>query len=140
MLNQICIAGRLVRDPELRHTNNGNAVASITLAVDRDRKNENGEKETDFIDVVAWRGTAEFMEKYFTKGRVAVVQGRLQIRNWEDKDGNKRRSAEVIADHIYFGDSKKDDATPIDPAAQRRHESLMSMAEIEEDIDSDLPF
>ena len=111
MLNHITIMGRLVRDPELRRTGTGTPVASFTLAVDRDfGKNENGEKETDFIDCVAWRSTAEFVSKYFTKGRMAVAFGKLQIRNWTDNDGNKRRSAEVIADNVYFADSKKDDS------------------------------
>ena len=110
MLNHITIMGRLTRDPELRRTGSGVAVASFTLAVDRDfGKNENGERETDFIDCVAWRQTGEFVSKYFTKGRMAVVSGRLQIRSWTDKDGNKRRTAEVVADNVYFGDSKKDE-------------------------------
>ena len=109
MLNHIVLMGRLTRDPELRRTGSGIAVASFTLAVDRDfGSKESGEKETDFIDIVAWRSTAEFVAKYFTKGRMAVVSGRLQIRNWNDKDGNKRRSAEVVADNVYFGDSKRD--------------------------------
>ena len=109
MLNHIVIMGRLTRDPELRRTGSGIAVASFSLAVDRDfGKNENGERETDFIDCVAWRQTGEFVSKYFTKGRMAVVSGRLQIRSWNDKDGNKRRTAEVVADNVYFGDSKRD--------------------------------
>ena len=109
MLNHITIMGRLTRDPELRRTGSGVAVASFTVAVDRDfGKNENGERETDFIDCVAWRQTGEFVSKYFTKGRMAVVSGRLQIRSWTDKDGNKRRTAEVVADNVYFGDSKRD--------------------------------
>ena len=109
MLNHIVIMGRLTRDPELRRTGSGVAVASFTLAVDRDfGKNENGEKETDFIDCVAWRQTGEYVSKYFTKGRMAVVSGRLQIRSWTDKDGNKRRTAEVVADNVYFGDSRRD--------------------------------
>ena len=109
MLNHITIMGRLTRDPELRRTGSGIAVASFTVAVDRDfGKNENGEKETDFIDCVAWRQTGEFVSKYFTKGRMIVVSGRLQIRSWTDKDGNKRRTAEVVADNCYFGDSKRD--------------------------------
>ena len=110
MLNHIVIMGRLTRDPELRRTGSGVAVASFSLAVDRDfGKNENGERETDFIDCVAWRQTGEFVSKYFTKGRMAVVSGRLQIRSWTDKEGNKRRTAEVVADNVYFGDSKRDD-------------------------------
>ena len=109
MLNHIVIMGRLTRDPELRRTGSGIAVASFTLAVDRDfGKTENGERETDFIDCVAWRQTGEFVSKYFTKGRMAVVAGRLQIRSWNDKDGNKRRTAEVVVDNIYFGGSKRD--------------------------------
>ena len=108
MLNHITIMGRLTRDPELRRTGSGIAVASFTVAVDRDfGKNENGEKETDFIDCVAWRQTGEFVSKYFTKGSMAVVSGRLQIRGWTDKDGNKRRTAEVVADNVYFGESKR---------------------------------
>ena len=109
MLNHIVIMGRLTRDPELRRTGSGVAVTSFSLAVDRDFGNrENGERETDFIDCVAWRQTGEFVSKYFAKGRMAVVSGRLQIRNWTDKEGNKRRTAEVIADNVYFGDSKRD--------------------------------
>ena len=109
MLNHITIMGRLTRDPELRRTGSGIAVASFSVAVDRDfGKNENGEKETDFIDCVAWRNTAEFISKYASKGRMVVVSGRLQIRGWTDKDGNKRRTAEVVADNVYFADSKRD--------------------------------
>ncbi len=109
MLNHIVIMGRLTRDPELRRTGSGVAVASFSLAVDRDFGNrESGERETDFIDCVAWRQTGEFVSKYFTKGRMAVVSGRLQIPNWTDKEGNKRRTAEVVADNVYFGDSKRD--------------------------------
>ena len=109
MLNKIIIMGRLTRDPELRHTQSGTAVASFSLAVDRDFKDKTtGEKSTDFIDIVAWRRTAEFVSRFFTKGRMAVVEGRLQLRDWTDRDGNKRRTAEVIADNVYFGDSKRD--------------------------------
>ena len=108
MLNRIILMGRLTRDPELRHTQSGTAVASFSLAVDRDFKSrDSGEKATDFIDIVAWRNTAEFVSKYFTKGRMAVVEGRLQIRDWTDRDGGKRRSAEVVADNVYFGDTKR---------------------------------
>ncbi len=108
MLNHICVAGRLVRDPELRRTGNGIPVVSFALAVDRDRKNDNGERDVDFIDVVAFRSTAEFVNSYFTKGRMAIVSGRLQIRAWTDNDGNKRRNAEIVAENVYFGDSKKE--------------------------------
>ena len=108
MLNHITIMGRLTRDPELRRTGSGIAVTSFTLAVDRDYKSNSGEKETDFIDCVAWRNTGEFVGKYFTKGRMAVVSGKLQIRGWTDKDGNKRRTAEVLAENVYFADSNKE--------------------------------
>ncbi len=109
MLNQIVIMGRLARDPELRHTQSGTPVATFRLAVDRDFKDKNtGERATDWIDVVAWRGTGEFVSRYFSKGRMAVVEGRLQMRDWTDKDGNRRTSAEVVADNIYFGDSRRD--------------------------------
>ena len=109
MLNHIVIMGRLTRDPELRRTGSGVAVASFTLEVDRDfAPKDGGERETNFIDCVAWRQTGEFVSKYFTKGRMAVVSGRLQIRGWTDKDGNKRRSAEIVADNVYFGDSRRD--------------------------------
>jgi single-strand DNA-binding protein len=104
MLNHITIMGRLTKDVELRRTGTGTAVASFTIACDRDF----GDKETDFIEVTAWKNTAEFAAKYFSKGRMAVVSGRLQIRSWTDKDGNKRKNAEVVAENIYFGDSKKD--------------------------------
>jgi single-strand DNA-binding protein len=107
MLNHITIMGRLTAAPELRRTGSGVAVASFTIACDRDFGG-NGEKETDFVDIVAWRNTAEFVSKYFSKGRMAVVSGRLQIRNWNDKDGNKRKTAEIVADNVYFGDSKND--------------------------------
>ena len=109
MLNHIVLMGRLTRDPELRRTQSGISVASFTLAVDRDfQSRDGGEKQTDFIDIVAWRNTAEFVSKYFIKGQMAVVSGRLQIRDWTDKEGGKRRTAEVVADNVYFGDSKRD--------------------------------
>ena len=109
MLNHIVVMGRLTRDPELRKTASGVSVTSFSVAVDRDFSQQDGKKETDFLDVVAWRNTAEFAAKYFMKGRMAVISGRLQIRNWEDKEGNKRRTAEILAENIYFGDSKKED-------------------------------
>ena len=108
MLNHIVIMGRLTRDPELRRTGSGIAVTSFTVAVDRDFTPNGGERETDFIDCVAWRQTGEFVSKYFQKGSMAVVSGRLQIRGWTDKDGNKRRTAEVVADNVYFGSSKRE--------------------------------
>ena len=144
MLNKIIIMGRLTRDPELRRPASSTAVAGFTLAVDRDFKSQNGEKSTDFIDVVAWRNTAEFVAKYFTKGRMAVVEGRLQIRDWKDKDGNNRRSAEVVAENVYFGDSKRDGAPAGDYAAPMGGyaapvSTTSSFSEIE-DEDGDLPF
>ena len=108
MLNHISLMGRLCKAPELRQTQSGTPVASFTLAVDRDFKpKDGGTRQTDFIDITAWRSTAEFVSKYFSKGSMAVVSGRLQMRDWEDKDGNKRRSAEVVAENIYFGESKR---------------------------------
>ena len=130
MLNKIIIMGRLTRDPEMRHTQNGTAVASLTLACDRDFKPQNGEKETDFVDVVVWGKTAEFAANYFTKGRMAIVEGRLQVRNWQDKDGNKRKTTEVVADRMYFGDSKQEGKKQLAPADD--------FCEIEDD--GDLPF
>ena len=129
MLNRCIIMGRLTRSPELRRTQSGKAVTSVTLAVDRDFKGQNGEKETDFIDIVAWGNTAEFLCNYFSKGRMTVVEGRLQIRDWTDKDGGKRRSAEIVAERIYFADSKRDQ----EAAAPQAFE------ELDED-DGDLPF
>lgn len=145
MLNHIVLMGRLTRDPELRRTGSGTPVASFAIAVDRDFKNDNGEKETDFIDVVTWRNTAEFVSKYFTKGRMAVVSGRLQVRPWTDKEGNKRRSYEVVADNVYFGDSKKDDGgnygssynAPGFPAPAMNEPTDFAVVE---DDGSDLPF
>ena len=144
MLNRIILMGRLTRDPELRRTGSGTAVTSFSLAVDRDFKSQSGEKETDFIDIVAWRNTAEFVSKYFTKGRMAIVEGRLQIRDWKDKDGNNRRSAEVVADNVYFGDSKRDGAPSGDYTAPMGGyaapvNTTSSFSEID-DEDGDLPF
>ena len=117
MLNRIVVMGRCGKDPEIRMTQKGTAVASVTLAVDRDYSADQN-KETDWIDVVAFGKTAEFVEKYFSKGQMAVVSGRLQIRNWDDKDGNKRRSAEILADHVYFGEGKKDRAETYEPQGE----------------------
>lgn len=135
MLNRIVLMGRLTRDPELRKTQSDTPVCSFSLAVDRDYKKEGEKKETDFIDIVAWRSTAEFVRNYFAKGRMAVVEGRLQIRDWTDKDGGKRRSAEVIADRVYFGDSKPDGK----PASRGIDVSASDFAEISEE-DGELPF
>ena len=132
MLNRIIVMGRMTRDPELRRTNSGTAVASFTVAVDRDFKSQSGEKETDFIDIVAWRNTAEFVSKYFSKGRMAVVEGRLQLRDWTDKEGNKRRTAEIVADSVYFGDSKRDGGDTVQSEPQG------DFSEIEDD--GHLPF
>lgn len=116
MLNHIVTMGRLTRDPELRHTQSGLPVCSFSIACDRDYKGADGEKATDFLDIVAWRQTAEFVSKYFTKGRMAVVDGRLQLRDWTDRDGNKRRSAEIVANSVNFGDSKPKDRDQAAPA------------------------
>lgn len=131
--------GRLTRDPELRRTGSGTAVSSFSIAVDRDFKGQGGEKETDFIDIVAWRNTAEFVSKYFTKGRMAVVEGRLQIRDWKDKEGNNRRSAEVVADNVYFGDSKRDGDAVGGSYTGGQTAQSGGFNEIDED-DGELPF
>ena len=110
MLNHITLQGRLTRDPELRRTQSGTAVASFTLAVERDAKAQDGTRHTDFIDCVAWRGTGEFVSKYFSKGQMAIVEGRLELRDWTDREGNKRRNAEVNVASVYFGESKKSGA------------------------------
>lgn len=134
MLNHITLAGRLVKNPELRRTQNGTAVASFTLACERDFKNESGDREVDFIDCVAWRKTAELVSGYFTKGRMAIVSGRMQIRGWTDKDGNRRKSAEILVDNIYFGDSK-----PQAEEAATEATGAEPYSEIAED-DDQLPF
>ncbi len=131
MLNKIVCMGRLTKNPELRRTATGKAVASFTIAVDRDYKSESGERETDFINVVAWGSTGEFVEKFFGRGKMAVVFGRLQIRQWTDRDGNKRYAAEIVADSVYFGDSKREEsAQPAAPA--EAYETLND--------DTELPF
>ena len=146
MLNHITIMGRLTKDPELRRTGSGVAVTSFTVAVDRDIANKDtGERETDFIDCVAWRGTGEFVDKHFKKGSMAVVSGRLQIRSWTDKDGNKRRNAEVVADNVYFGDSKKDfdSATSLEQTVQDFRKNMERPAQAFQQIDipdAELPF
>lgn len=137
MLNKIILMGRLTRDPELRRAESGAAVTSFALAVDRDFKSRSGEKETDFIDIVAWKAAAEFVSKYFTKGRMAVVEGRLQIRDWTDKSGGKRRSAEVVAERVYFGDTRGQDGRRAAGAAV--DVSADDFAEISEE-DGELPF
>ena len=114
MLNKIVIMGRLTSDPEIRQTGSGKNVANFSVAVDRDFKNQNGERETDFIDCVAWGSTGDFVGKYFAKGSMIAVSGRLQVRNWEDNNGNKRKSAEIVAEIVYFGGSKQSD-TAADP-------------------------
>ncbi len=139
MLNHITIMGRLTRDPELRRTNTGKAVTSFTLAVDRDYAEKGAERETDFIECVAWRGTAEFVDKYFGRGQMAVVSGRLQIRDWEDKGGNRRRSAEVVADNVYFGEQKRDAGANGAPSYGVKPAPASVFAMLE-DEDSQLPF
>ena len=144
MLNHIVLMGRLTRDPELRYTGSNIPVASFTVAVDRDfGKGE--ERATDFINVVAWRQTGEFVSKYFTKGRMIVVSGRLQIRSWTDKEGNKRRTAEVVADNCYFGDSNKreGDSSYSAPAAYGSYSAPAAPASdfaMLADDDAQLPF
>lgn len=144
MLNRIIIAGRMTADPELRRTQSGTAVSSFTLAVDRDFKNQNGEKETDFINCVAWKGSAEFASNYFSKGQMAIVDGRLQMREWADKDGNKRRSVEVIADNVYFGERKREEQNDYtrqvwpEPKAENTLQESEQFTEI--DSDGPLPF
>ncbi|NCC68583.1 MAG: single-stranded DNA-binding protein [Clostridia bacterium] len=148
MLNHIVLMGRLTRDPELRYTQSGTAVASFSIAVDRDfASKEGGERQTDFIDCVAWRQTGEFVSKFFTKGSMAVVSGRLQIRDWQDKEGNKRRSAEVVADNVYFGESKHRDggdsgfreSAPAAGGFAGRESKGSAFSEIDSG-DGDLPF
>lgn len=133
MLNHITLMGRLTRDPELRRTGSGIAVASFTLAVDQDYKSQNGERGVDFINIVAWRGTAEFAEKYFEKGQMAVISGRLSTRNYEDKNGNKRTAYEVVASNIYFCGSKSNAGNSETDAAPQTFDPFM-------DDDSDIPF
>ena len=142
MLNRIVLMGRLTKNPELRHTQSGTPVASFSLAVDRDFKDkQTGEKATDFIDIVAWRQTAEFVSRFFTKGRMAVGEGRLQLRDWTDRDGNKRRTAEVLAEHVYFGDSKRDAESggAYTPPPAEPGSGGAEFAELTED-DGELPF
>lgn len=144
MLNHIVIMGRLTRDPDLRYTQSQLPVVSFTLAVDRDFSGKDGgEKQTDFIDCVAWRSTAEFVNKYFTKGSMAAVSGRLQLRDWTDREGSKRRSAEVIVDNIYFGGSKKDNSAASQSATQQSHSAPayeQSRFVEMDDGDEELPF
>ena len=147
MLNQVAIQGRLVRDPELRRTDSGKAVASFSLACDRDFKNQQtGEKEVDFIECVAWGGTAEMVEKYFHKGQMAVATGRLQLRNWTDKNGQKRRTAEILVNSIYFCGSKESGTQASSGAdngysapAYQAPAPAANFAELEDD-DAQLPF
>lgn len=142
MLNKIVLMGRLTRDPELRHTQSGKPVASFTLAVDRDTKDQNGQRATDFIDCTAWSGTAELISKYFAKGSMAVVVGRLYLEDWTDREGVKRRSAKVKVDQVYFGESKKDiQAAPAyaPPGAGYDAPQPGEYAELPDD-DGDLPF
>ena len=143
MLNHIVIMGRLTRDPELRRTGSGIAVASFTVAVDRDFSGKDSEKETDFLDCVAWRQTGEFVSKHFRKGSMIVVSGRLQVRSWIDKDGGKRRAAEIVADNCYFGDSKKSEETaPSGYTGFVKNEYVPPAKDFEmlDDDDAQLPF
>lgn len=145
MLNKVILMGRLTRDPELRHTQSGTPVASFSLAVERDfASKENNEKSTDFIDIVAWRNTAEFVSKYFLRGQLVAVTGRLQIRDWKDKDGNNRRSAEVICENAYFAESKKGSRDQTGPSGDSDPETNQppinyNFVELDEE-DGELPF
>ena len=137
MLNHIILSGRLTRDPELRRTQSGIPVASFSLAVSRDYKDKDtGEATTDFIDIVAWRHNAEFVSNYFAKGRVAVVEGRLQLRDWVDQEGSKRRSAEILAERVYFGDYAKDKNAVANPKAPR----AAATATEDYEAEGELPF
>lgn len=140
-MNQVVLMGRLTRDPELRRTQSGTAVTSFTLAVDRGFKDSDGERKTDFIDCVAWKGTGEFISKYFTKGQMMAVSGSLQIRDWTDKDGNKRRFAEVLVNRAYFTGNSKNDYTD-NPTASHNDLTPVSGSEFAEmtQDDGDLPF
>lgn len=143
MLNVVTIMGRMARDPELRKTGNGKSVASFSLAVERDRKNESGDRDVDFIDCVAWGQTGDFVAKYFQKGSMAIVSGRLQIRGWSDKDGNKRRAAEIVANSVYFGSSKNGEQKPADSFAAPSYASSASNPSefpVLPDDDDTLPF
>ena len=137
-LNRIVIMGRLGSDVTLRHTESGTAVSSVSLAVDRDIKSRDGEKKTDWIDVVAFGNSAEFAAKYLSKGRMAVVEGRLQLRDWTDREGNRRRSAEVVAEHIYFGDSRRGEGESTPGAANAPQAAADAFTEL--DDDGPLPF
>jgi single-strand DNA-binding protein len=133
MLNTITIMGRICNELELKMTNTGTEVLSFTVACERDFKDKDGNKQTDFIDVIAFKNTANFVSQYFAKGRMAVVSGRLQTRTWEDRDGNKRKSTEIIAENVYFGDSKSNQATT-ENASQSNFENVTEI------VDGDLPF
>lgn len=143
MLNHITAMGRLTKDPELRYTQNQVSVASFTIACDRDYSGQGQEKQTDFIDCVAWRSTSEFVKKYFSKGRMIIVSGRLQSRKWTDKDNNKRTSWEIVADNCYFGDSKKDgDSSGSTYNEQQAYNNMQQQSQFQEldEDDGDLPF
>lgn len=146
MMNVICLQGRLVRNPELKQTNSGVAVANFTIAVQRNTKNQNGERESDFIDIVCWRHTAEFVSKYISKGDLVCLNGSLQTRSYEDKNGNKRKAFEVVADNVHFGGDKStrnEDAEPeqeqeAKPSATPTNNGFKGYTEV--DDDEDLPF
>lgn len=139
MLNRVVIQGRIGKDIELRHTQSGVSVVSFSIAVDRDFKDKaTGEKTTDWVNVTAWRSTAEFVSKYFSKGRMAVVEGKLQTNTWTDKDGNKRSSLEVVADSVYFGDSRKKESEGDTPESDRPEQNGQEFSEV--DDDGELPF
>ena len=136
MLNKVVLMGRLGKDPELRRTQSGMPVVSFSLAVDRDFKGKNGERTTDWIDVTVWRQTAEFVNRYFTKGRVAIVEGKLQTNSWTDKTGAKRTTLQVVADNVHFGDSQRQER----PGAPEQSYSQPKFEDLSGTDDSDLPF
>ena len=140
MMNVICLQGRMVRDPELKQTNSGVAVANFTIAVQRNMKSQNGERESDFIDIVCWRHTAEFVSKYISKGDLVCLNGTLQTRNYEDKNGNKRKAYEVVADNVHFGGDKSRETTSNDAAQTEISVPDTKDGYVEIDDDSDLPF
>lgn len=140
MMNVICLQGRMVRDPELKQTNSGVAVANFTVAVQRNMKSQNGERESDFIDIVCWRHTAEFVSKYISKGDLVCLNGTLQTRNYEDKNGNKRKAYEVVADNVHFGGDKSRETTSNDAVQTEIAVPDTKDGYVEIDDDSDLPF
>ena len=140
MLNNVILMGRLVADPELKTTQSGVSVCSFRIAVDRDFKSRDGDKQTDFLEIITWRQTAEFVSKYFSKGSMIVVEGSIQTRNYEDKNGNKRTATEIVAERVHFGESKNNAQTPGTPpqakftASQEAHGDFTEISDDSEDL------